>query len=255
MTGERPCPCGGTNDNCSRCAGRGSYTPRSAKKSDGVVACRWCDLLFSPPLLQEHEGHCAKRRVANASIMPVCASQSNARKRKPRSEPRSDWTCPKCLTVVSTSNTDQEEALRRQRRHEELQHVVGSLPAKPALGGKHLIDRPAAAHADKEDWIECKTCHTELKLKNLSRHMRHVHKMMRPAPAQKPTGKQSRSTLRVAAMPTHVAEPDDDDTGELDDYATERRLDGSHDFWSLREESGQFGSYPSFDDFDDESEP
>jgi hypothetical protein len=38
------------------------------------------------------------------------------------------------------------------------------------------------------------------------------------------------------------------------EYRENRRLDGSRDYWQLREE-GRFGSHPSFDSCDDESTP
>jgi hypothetical protein len=38
----------------------------------------------------------------------------------------------------------------------------------------------------------------------------------------------------------------------VDDYREERRLDGSRDYWQIRED-GLFGSHPSYDDCDDES--
>ena len=41
---------------------------------------------------------------------------------------------------------------------------------------------------------------------------------------------------------------------ELDNHRIERRLDGSRDYWQIREE-GRFGSHPSFDSCDDESAP
>jgi hypothetical protein len=47
---------------------------------------------------------------------------------------------------------------------------------------------------------------------------------------------------------------DDDAMTELDNHREERRLDGSRDYWQFRE-GGQFGSHPSYDDVDDESDP
>jgi hypothetical protein len=47
---------------------------------------------------------------------------------------------------------------------------------------------------------------------------------------------------------------DGDELALIDNYWEERRLDGSRDYWQIREE-GRFGSHPSFDACDDESAP
>jgi hypothetical protein len=52
--------------------------------------------------------------------------------------------------------------------------------------------------------------------------------------------------------PAH--EDTDEKLSEIDNHWEERRLDGSRDYWQIREE-GRFGSHPSYDDCDDESAP
>lgn len=50
-------------------------------------------------------------------------------------------------------------------------------------------------------------------------------------------------------------DPDtDSDHNENENYREGRRLDGSRDYWQLREE-GRFGSHPSYDDCEDDSAP
>lgn len=51
------------------------------------------------------------------------------------------------------------------------------------------------------------------------------------------------------------AEPITDEmSSEITNYWRERRLDGSRDFWQIRD-NGEFGSYPLYDDCSDESAP
>jgi hypothetical protein len=47
---------------------------------------------------------------------------------------------------------------------------------------------------------------------------------------------------------------EDDRVNAIDKHWEERRLDGSRDYWQIREE-GRFGSHPSYDACDDESAP
>jgi len=66
---ERPCGCAGSNENCTRCGGRGTYIPRVAKRSDGGHPCRWCGLQFGSGLLQNHLTQCAMRPALYAPIV------------------------------------------------------------------------------------------------------------------------------------------------------------------------------------------
>jgi hypothetical protein len=51
-----------------------------------------------------------------------------------------------------------------------------------------------------------------------------------------------------------VQDDADERLSSIDNHWEERRLDGSRDYWQIREE-GRFGSHPSYDDCDDESAP
>lgn len=214
MTGERPCPCGGSNENCARCGGLGSYTPLSA-----------------------------------APFVPAATMRVWTTSQQPASHPGTlDWVCPKCFAVLLCGSNDQQEALQRLALHE---------------GSAHSAKLSINANV----WTRCKLCKADLKCQNLSRHMRHVHQRTSvvsttAAPGtrsreagERPTRSTRTTSARVAIRPVHVRGRKDDEKGARNDYETERRLDGSRDYWGYREDNGRFESYPSFDDFGDESEP
>lgn len=230
MNVERPCPCGGSNENCKRCSGRGSYASRPAVLSESVVACRWCTKLFSSALLQEHEGTCSMRRAPSTAVGPT--------------------------RVLRPS-----KSVRHQEPTPSLSTVGNRLPARkaPTLN-------PPTLPIPIDEWLRCKTCNAILKAKSLKRHLRKVHGkkdplQTKPAGARRKTQAPSRKSTNAIDSATsskpvvYRSISDDFESDELSDYAIERQLDGSRDYWTYREGNGRFGSYPSFDSFDDESEP
>jgi restriction system protein len=65
----------------------------------------------------------------------------------------------------------------------------------------------------------------------------------------------ARHNARAAAAPTVNGRPEpDNQCGLLINFVEERRLEGSRDIYQFRDH-GQFGSYPSHDDYGDESAP
>ncbi len=57
---------------------------------------------------------------------------------------------------------------------------------------------------------------------------------------------------RPALQGTAESDDDESDDGadELDSKSEERRLDGSRDYYPIREDDGRFGSHSVFDDMD-----
>ena len=132
----------------------------------------------------------------------------------------------------------------------------------------------------KRPLIQCPKCPSPVRADRLSKHLRDQHGVREAsqdvvqkaqpartpssarAPARKLTKQVAASggTARSRAMaqgkghsgPAHV--DDDERVNQIDNYWEERRLDGSRDYWQIRE-SGRFGSHPSYDDCDDESAP
>ena len=69
-----------------------------------------------------------------------------------------------------------------------------------------------------------------------------------------PANARSRALAAGKGYSGPAPENKDDELNERTNYWEERRLDGSRDYWQVRE-SGRFGSHPSYDDCDDESAP
>ncbi len=131
----------------------------------------------------------------------------------------------------------------------------------------------------KRSLVPCPKCPSLVRQDRLTRHLIDKHGVTRGAdtikkPIQRtsvghrssPRRLSGKSSVGAASVqprsPTFLAaekysgtgEEDDDDENGRDDYGEERRLDGSSDYWEIRED-GRFGSYPSYDDCDDESAP
>jgi len=132
----------------------------------------------------------------------------------------------------------------------------------------------------KRPLVRCPNCPSPVREDRLARHLRNHHGIAQgastpsmpikrqslangrpPQPDMKATRKamartNKRSRALAAGKGYSGPAPDSGDNGlsEIDNYWEERRLDGSRDYWQVREE-GRFGSHPSYDDCDDESAP
>ena len=127
----------------------------------------------------------------------------------------------------------------------------------------------------KRPLIPCSRCSSPVREDRLTRHLQEQHGITGVSslgavgtPKVATTSTIPKNALRKAdgtkvrtpafAARRRVSEPteelEDELPNELESYAEERRLDGSRDYWQIRED-GRFGSHPSFDDCDDESAP
>lgn len=172
------CSCGGLNENCYRCQGRGYHTePTSA---------------LSRPLVNS-----GRRR----SVQRV--------------------RCPDCGQNV-----------RRLAKHRRTAHGNNStlIPAR-----------------DIRSWIQCPYC--SVLVLHLDKHVRKKHKsefftkLTMDASQQRTTGIQGGSPSIVNSASEEF---------QLGDARLEQNLDFSKQFYTFRD-GGQFGSYPSSDDYGDES--
>ena len=95
---------------------------------------------------------------------------------------------------------------------------------------------------DKGEFMECHACNVSLKKINFQRHKKKC----------KPFQSLSGATLgENKSGNTHQKNPVIDKT-KNEDYHIASNLDGSRDFYQIRD-GGKFGSYSSFDDYGDES--
>lgn len=126
--------------------------------------------------------------------------------------------------------------------------------------------------------VKCTKCPNPVLVREdrLARHLQKCHGVpgmlpvishtATPIPAQTMKGLQPRPILSNIKRPTqsrsgeaetvrgYMPSDDVEQPSEIDNHRIERRLDGSRDYWQIREE-GRFGSHPSFDSCDDESAP
>ncbi len=83
-----------------------------------------------------------------------------------------------------------------------------------------------------------------------------IRRPIRKLPSTRTAGSTTQSDIlaRGKGYGGPEEEGDDQSATEIESYWEERRLDGSRDYWQIRED-GRFGSHPTFDDCDDESAP
>lgn len=160
--------------------------------------------------------------------------------------------------------------------------------ARTVPGERRRKSDPHAARTtlrrSKAPLVQCPKCPSSVRLDRLPRHLRKTHGTIQPpSPPQaavmpnQSTVRQSTSGKNAAQGPPggeprvrsltagrhrrasepkfHEDEPSEEDVlYDIEVSQEERRLDGSRDLWQIRED-GRFGSYPSYDDCDDESAP
>lgn len=145
-----------------------------------------------------------------------------------------------------------------------------SLPVAHGLGPRlTAADREAMRRAEERARLlaggtglrECPLCRTLLR--KLQRHLRRVHGLSSKAAAEHEGARPHASDppgLPNARPPTRQAEPRRGSTqpalGDVPpDHFAERALDATRDYYAAYRDHGQFGSHPSHDGYDDESEP
>lgn len=153
--------------------------------------------------------------------------------------------------------------------------LVGRQPATPKL---IKASKPAALPKTNRPVVTCPQCPNPVLVRedHLARHLRKCHGVLgnrptssgttAPVPAQKYAGRKPQpipsnikrttesSRAGVETVGGLMSSDCDERLNEVDNHRIERRLDGSRDYWQIREE-GRFGSHPSFDSCDDESAP
>jgi len=188
------------------------------------------------------------------------------------------WYCPDCGALLGNQ---MKEAIAYQRYlshfsrlHKSKKTGVSpfgpsstirdsSLPCDCSVNQKGLDSiKPAATPTSHPPLVRCPICNASVLPARLDRHLRRVHSAnldqlagrARPQP-------QTRAARHAQGPEAPRSGPagqsllqEDGDSGEAQSSVVERQLDGSRDFWQFRE-SGRFGSYSSFDDYEDESAP
>lgn len=91
----------------------------------------------------------------------------------------------------------------------------------------------------KATYVYCNLCKVKLNIKNVDKHKNRCIKKNKII---------NKSIIIAKKDKINEVNP----SLYIDEYEENKRLDGSRDYWELRE-YGKFGSHPSFDDMSDES--
>jgi len=219
---SKPCTCGGSNENCVLCYGRGftekrhtaSTGERAPFDSSSVVKCPACAFEGTQNDFTRHfiDRHGSKKRQGQriqvvVDYRHVC--------------------CLTCRKVISTVKFD-----RHTRSHRD---------------GK-FVSRPLA---------ECSICGERVRPDRLDRHMRKVH--CRQQRIAKKGGSKARARASregsVGARTGGKADALDVWKGQIqaEQSPFPPNLDATKPYAHAYREHGKFGSHPSHDGFDDES--
>jgi hypothetical protein len=221
---------------------------RSGRSSPSGVGCPYCRERFSTEsVLQKH---------VEANHVAESHDQSEAGKAKPlvRADGRI-WERRRLLeTKLSQPNA---------RIPQPAQNSIGKSANRP------VAPRVVPNVSARSDLLQCPECLSLVRTDRIGKHIRRVHGGERnstqapsgPARSRrlsKPVATAGPARYRALAVGHAVSGPahndSDDRTRSQDNHWEERRLDGSRDYWQVRED-GRFGSHPSFDCCDDESAP
>ncbi len=149
---------------------------------------------------------------------------------------------------------------------------------QPATPKRINASKSVAIPRTNRPLVKCTRCPNPVLVRedHMARHLRKCHGVLgerpmisgttTPVPAQKTRGRKPQpapSNIKrttesprggVETVGGFMSSDCDERPNEIDNHRIERRLDGSRDYWQIREE-GRFGSHPSFDSCDDESAP
>jgi hypothetical protein len=226
----RPCVCGGSNENCRYCSGRGEIGDQLA---GALVA---------------HSKHPSKfggrRKSKTQKAMETETEIRNIERRLLRFQRlRSlvngapDFRNAVSKLVPCPMGCNAQLDPREVNRHLHSKH-------KPSTKAR----QPMAADSVKsQEWQSCPICKAQVKARNLQHHLSKVHRKTEVGKrtavhksAGTPTVESVKDVLRDS---TTLASPRD------------KNLDATKLYAHSYRESGRFGSHPSHDGFDDESGP
>ena len=266
----RQCGCLGGNQNCTFCYGSGYLEGDRLPLSYGRKA--WGPIKASSPGLSAPSGQLGNVKRNNPRLgsqggshsspakvqglhTPPLAKQSSIGRVQPHSPPRFQIP-PDAKATVGT-----------RRVAAPVQGISKAVGRTPDRRARHLL-------------VICPKCPSPVREDRLKRHLSKQHgvtgeslRFSKPAKSESASkttsprrliGRASREIATnisragaLAAGKGHsgpAPKGGDDEITLIDNYWEERRLDGSRDYWQIREE-GRFGSHPSFDACDDESAP
>ena len=227
---SRPCVCGGSNENCRYCSGRGEIGDRLAgalvthskhpSKLSGGRKTKAEKTMETASEIRTIERRLSRFQRLRFLVFGTPVASGN---KVPRLVP-----CPMgCGAQLDP---------RKVNRHLHAKH-------KPTTKARQRI---AADSVSGQEWQSCTVCKARVKTRRLQRHLKKVH---RKADGNKHAAYKSRGTPKVESVKdvlrdnTTLAAPRD------------KNLDATKLYAHSYREQGRFGSHPSHDGFDDESGP
>jgi hypothetical protein len=121
-------------------------------------------------------------------------------------------------------------------------------------GPPRVCSNPDPQAPARRQLVPCGKCGSQVRQDRLERHVQRLHGEA-PIKGRVPKAVGPKGKRQTQAANADKGKPlDYEATSNRGEYWEERRLDGSRDYWGYREQ-GMFGSYPSFDDCEDESRP
>ena len=227
---SRPCVCGGSNENCRYCSGRGEIGDQLAgalvthskhpSKLGGGRKSKTQRAMETETEIRNIERRLLRFQRLRSLVSGTLDSGNEVSKLKP---------CP----MGCGAQLDPREV----NRHLHRKH-------KPSRKARQRI---SADSAMPQEWQSCPICKTQVKVRKLQRHLRKVHRkteVYERTPMHKSAGTPTVESVKdVLRDSTTLTSPRD------------KNLDATKLYAHSYRENGRFGSHPSHDSFDDESGP
>ena len=215
---RQPCSCQGSNETCYKCGGWGYIDKISEGRS--APAAHGGGIGRNPSFSTQR-----KKRVSQSSPEP--SNKTKLILVKPMSLKFGPPTtiCPLCGVGVR---------MTRLTRHISKVH------------SETAIAQPLAAPAkptSKRQLCKCPFCASLVRQDRLDAHIQKIHKAATKASPQVSIRRKLQSTMHQQSA------------SETNSCLQDRSMDATRDYYIRYRDNGQFGSYPSHDSFDDESEP
>lgn len=246
---------------------KGLYSPGFIERKSEVVAAQ-PEILISKTKFAPHKP--LAMPVPPFLISEVDKSMTKTGSRKPL-----PWVCPLCLAHLGRPYIERKAAYRQYILHLKQKHGLTIPDAqRQALEAGHEMRRHALQNSgdltsvvtkptehfqqgnssksnqrvrSRAELTRCGSCDVLVRCDRLEKHKRRVH----GPPKRRDPGQQLASAISPDWLVKSTGVKGFDANLER---KQNRRLDGSRDYWLIRED-GRFGSHPSFDSCDDESGP
>ena len=272
MTNQIPCSCGGSNENCARCYGRGfieshssGYAPRYYTRQKKQKKNR--TTVYQVQASYAEMLSLIKPSGKEATKCPLCDFRGttdqftrhfallHGAKRQQRAL-RNVKNCPLCNCLV------REDRLQR--------HMSGRCPSRgnnnlPSRRGKTISIQRAITIPIKnlELFVKCPACGVKVASSQFTTHRALAHGFAgqnrdTPKMASRQIARERRSRANTAVdSKQNIASESARQKGKLEVERPEwwNNLDATKNCGYPAREEGRYGSYPSHDGFDDESKP